>query len=164
MVIPGEGTAGAVKVPSNTLVFRAHGMQVAVLGNDGVVHLKSVDIGRDYGNTVELVNGVTPDDQIVLNPPDSLADGQKAQIAPQPKGGATETQGGEGPDKTKADEKTGNSSKETNQTNSESSSSSPGQAPEKQSTAPGKSGGQTSGGGQPDTGMTPPGSDGTSQK
>jgi hypothetical protein len=130
-----------------------------------VVHLKPVDIGRDYGNVVELVNGVTADDQVIINPPDSLTDGQTVKIAPQPKGGATESQGGEGPDKTKAEGKS--DKKDSGQTKPESSSSSPGQAPEKQSAAPdkgGSGGDQGKSGSQPASGMTAPGSDGNSQK
>ena len=75
-------------IPVNTLIFRKEGSQVATVGADGVVHLKSVTIGQDFGTSLEVTYGVTPQDQIVVNPPDSLADGAKVQVAaPKPEAG-----------------------------------------------------------------------------
>ena len=167
MAIPGTGTGGAVKVPANTLIFRSHGLQVAVLGDDGKAHLKSVEIGRDFGNAVELISGVTANDQVVINPPDSLEDGQAAKVAPEPSAGATEAQGGQGKksdnsNSSSGDKKSGSLEEQKNK--SPNTSTSPGAAQEKQSTAPGKSSDQTKGGSQPPTGMTAPGSDGTTSK
>jgi multidrug efflux system membrane fusion protein len=67
-------------VPVNALLFRAEGPRAAVVGADGKVHLKSVVIGRDYGTDVELLGGLDPADSIVLNPNDSLEDGQTVHV------------------------------------------------------------------------------------
>jgi RND family efflux transporter MFP subunit len=71
---------GPLSVPSNSLLFRAEGPQVAVVDADGVVRLQSVAIVRDLGATLELAQGVTPDDRIVINPPDSLFGGQRVSV------------------------------------------------------------------------------------
>lgn len=70
----------ALVVPSNTLIFRGNGVQLGVVGADGIVNLKSVKLGQDFGTTIEVVEGITPDDQIITNPSDSLADGAKVEI------------------------------------------------------------------------------------
>ena len=68
-------------IPVNAMLFRKEGAQVAQVGADGIVHLRTVTIGQDYGTTLEVTSGVTQADQIVINPSDSLADGAKVQIA-----------------------------------------------------------------------------------
>jgi len=70
-----------VTVPVNTMLFRAEGAQVAVVGPDSKVQLRPINIGRDYGATLEVLGGVSPDEQIVVNPPDSLEDGQRVNVA-----------------------------------------------------------------------------------
>jgi membrane fusion protein, multidrug efflux system len=69
-----------MSVPVNTLLFRAEGPRVAVVGADHKVHLKTVIIGRDFGTKVEVLGGLDPTDQIVVNPADSLEDGQEVNI------------------------------------------------------------------------------------
>ena len=76
-----------VTIPVNAMLFRAQGSQVAVVGSDNHVHLVPIAIGRDYGATVEVLTGVSASDQVVLNPPDSLEDGEAVQVAAAPKGG-----------------------------------------------------------------------------
>jgi len=78
------GTAGAVTIPANTLLFRAEGPSVAVV-RDGHVVLVSIEIGHDLGNTLEVINGLTAQDAVILDPPDSLADGEPARIQEQAK-------------------------------------------------------------------------------
>jgi multidrug efflux system membrane fusion protein len=82
-----------VTVPVNTMLFRAQGAQVAVVGPDNKIQLRAINIGRDYGTTLEILGGVAPTDQVVVNPPDSLEQGQQVNVAqPQPgqqKGGAS---------------------------------------------------------------------------
>lgn len=68
-------------IPVNALIFRKEGAQVAAVGTDGIVHLKTVTIGQDYGTTLEVTDGVTQDQQIVINPSDSLAEGTRVQVA-----------------------------------------------------------------------------------
>lgn len=69
-----------ISVPVNALLFRAEGPRAAVIGNDGKVHLKAVVIGRDYGTDVEILSGLDPSANIVLNPSDSLEDGQTVHV------------------------------------------------------------------------------------
>ena len=69
-------TAVRLSVPVNALLFRSEGTRAAVVGPDGKVHLKQVVIGRDYGTDVEILGGLNPRDSIVLNPSDSLEEGQ----------------------------------------------------------------------------------------
>jgi RND family efflux transporter MFP subunit len=68
-------------LPSNTLLFRAEGTQVGVVGGDGKVELHDVSIGRDFGSTIEILQGVTAADRVILNPPDSLVSGTIVRIA-----------------------------------------------------------------------------------
>ena len=70
-----------VTVPVNTMLFRSQGAQVAVVGPDGKVQLRPISIGRDYGTTLEVLGGISADEQIVVNPPDSLENGQQVNIA-----------------------------------------------------------------------------------
>jgi RND family efflux transporter MFP subunit len=66
----------SVTIPSNTLLFRAEGLRVGVVRN-GVVQLVPVTIGQDFGNSVEITAGLTPADEVILDPSDSLADGMQ---------------------------------------------------------------------------------------
>ncbi len=69
-----------MSVPVNALLFRAEGPRIAVVGPDNIVHLKAVTIGRDFGTSLEILNGLNPTDQIVVNPADSLQEGQPVKI------------------------------------------------------------------------------------
>jgi membrane fusion protein, multidrug efflux system len=68
-------------LPSNTLLFRAEGPQVGVVGTNGEVKLRSVTLGRDFGPTVEILGGVSGSDQVILNPSDSLVSGATVRVA-----------------------------------------------------------------------------------
>ncbi|MFN2646497.1 MAG: efflux RND transporter periplasmic adaptor subunit [Burkholderiales bacterium] len=78
--LPLEGT-GALTVPTNVLLLRGEGPRVAAVGADGKVQLRAVKIGRNYGQMIELLDGVGPNDNLVLNPPDSLNDGDPVIIS-----------------------------------------------------------------------------------
>jgi RND family efflux transporter MFP subunit len=69
-----------ISIPVNALLFRPEGPRVAVVGADHKVHMKAISIGRDFGTKVEILGGLGPDDQIVVNPADSLEDGQEVNI------------------------------------------------------------------------------------
>jgi membrane fusion protein, multidrug efflux system len=73
-----------VTIPVNTMLFRAEGARVAVVGADNKVELRPINIGRDYGATLEILGGVAPSDKIVVNPADSLEDGQQVNVAQPP--------------------------------------------------------------------------------
>lgn len=68
-------------VPVNTMLFRSGGARVAVVGTDGTVQLRSITIGRDYGTSLEVLQGVEPNDRVIINPSDSIENGQKVNIA-----------------------------------------------------------------------------------
>jgi RND family efflux transporter MFP subunit len=74
--------SGALTVPANVLLFRAEGPRIAVVGADGRVSLRPVRVGRNYGERVEALEGIAATDQLVLNPPDSLNDGDAVTVAP----------------------------------------------------------------------------------
>jgi RND family efflux transporter MFP subunit len=72
------GTPGAVTIPANTLLFRAEGTRVAVV-REGHVILIPIEIGHDFGNTIEVLTGLTTEDSVILDPPDSLSEGTPAR-------------------------------------------------------------------------------------
>lgn len=79
------GNTNTVRVPATALVFRSAGLQVATLDQGGHVKLRSVTQGRDFGNAVEILTGITARDVIIVNPPDSITDGEQVRIQ-KPKG------------------------------------------------------------------------------
>lgn len=62
-------------VPINTLLFRSAGSLVGVVNGNNTVDLRKVKLGRDFGNTIEIVDGLKPEDRVILNPADSLQEG-----------------------------------------------------------------------------------------
>jgi RND family efflux transporter MFP subunit len=73
--------AETLRLPANTVLFRAAGLQVATLDSQQRVTLKSIVQGRDFGNTIEVLSGLAPNELVVLNPPDSITDGVQVRIA-----------------------------------------------------------------------------------
>jgi RND family efflux transporter MFP subunit len=73
-----------VTLPNNTLLFRAQGLQVGVVKPDNTVELRDIKVGRDFGTTIEIVQGVSPSDKVILNPADSLVTGNAVAIASPP--------------------------------------------------------------------------------
>ena len=71
--------ASTLLLPVNALLFRTEGLRVGVV-KDGKVVLTAVTPGRDFGNQIEVVSGLKPDDQVIINPPDSIVSGQQVQI------------------------------------------------------------------------------------
>jgi hypothetical protein len=71
----------SLTLPSSALLFRAAGLQVGVVRSDDTVDLRKVQVGRDFGQTVEVVAGVTAADRVVANPTDSLLAGTRVRIA-----------------------------------------------------------------------------------
>jgi RND family efflux transporter MFP subunit len=70
------------KLPANAVIFGTEGVRVARVGAGGAVTLQSVTLGRDYGNSLEIVSGLSGEEQIIVNPPDSIETGQVVSIAP----------------------------------------------------------------------------------
>lgn len=71
--------AQMLSVPANTLLFRAQGLQVGVV-RDGRVHLQSVTVGKDNGSSLEIATGLTAQDDVIVDPSDSLAEGERVQV------------------------------------------------------------------------------------
>src|SRR5271163_3603567 len=71
--------ASTLLLPVNTLLFRSEGLQVGVVRDSKVV-LSPVIPGHDFGNQIEIVSGLKPDDKVIINPPDSIVTGQQVQI------------------------------------------------------------------------------------
>jgi RND family efflux transporter MFP subunit len=84
-MLPGRGQS--VTVPANALLFRSEGLRVGVV-RDGKAELVPITIGRDYGDRVEVLAGVQPNDQIILNPSDSLTTGAVVRVAASKPAGA----------------------------------------------------------------------------
>jgi RND family efflux transporter MFP subunit len=74
--------AESLRLPANTVLFRAAGLQVATVDGEKRIKLKSIVQGRDFGNTIEVLSGLEASENVVLNPPDSIADGVTVRIAP----------------------------------------------------------------------------------
>ena len=72
--------ANAVLVPASALIYRDNAIQVGVLGPNNRVSLKKVQIARDLGTEVEITSGLSEDEQIVANPPDSIGDGEEVRL------------------------------------------------------------------------------------
>jgi membrane fusion protein, multidrug efflux system len=72
-------------IPASALIFNQSGLRVATVGSDDKVLFKTVTIARDLGRDIELGSGLSPDDRIIVAPPDGLSDGDQVRIAA-PKG------------------------------------------------------------------------------
>ena len=77
----------ALIVPSNTVDIRREGPRVAVVDSDNKVHYRDVKMGRDFGLTIEVVSGLQGNESLVINPTTDLVEGEKVDIAPDPKKG-----------------------------------------------------------------------------
>jgi len=74
------GRAGAVQIPSSALIFRAQGMQVALVGPGDRIRRQPITVGRDLGQTVEVTAGLGQTDRVVDNPPDPVSSGELVRV------------------------------------------------------------------------------------
>ena len=72
--------ASRVQVPVNALLFRSEGLRAVVVDANHKSHLRELTIGRDFGTTLDVVHGLKPDDWIVVNPPDSINEGEDVRV------------------------------------------------------------------------------------
>jgi membrane fusion protein, multidrug efflux system len=72
-------------IPASALIFNQSGLRVATVGSDDKVLFKTVTIARDLGRDIELASGISPEDRIIVAPPDGIADGDQVRVAA-PKG------------------------------------------------------------------------------
>jgi RND family efflux transporter MFP subunit len=77
LAVPAQ--ASTYLLPVNTLIFRSEGLRVGIV-KDGKVTLSAVTPGHDFGNEIEIVSGLKQDDQVIVNPPDSIVSGQEVQL------------------------------------------------------------------------------------
>lgn len=77
---PDVRPGATLTLPSNTLLFRPEGALVGLVQAEGKVELRPIEMGRDFGPTVEVLSGVTREDQVILNPADSLTAGSQVRI------------------------------------------------------------------------------------
>jgi RND family efflux transporter MFP subunit len=73
-------TGARLAVPVNALLFRSEGLRAVVVDANHKTHLRALTVGRDYGTTLEVLQGLDANDWIVLNPADSLDDGQDVHV------------------------------------------------------------------------------------
>jgi len=76
--------AGTLRVPVNAVIFRGKSPQVATVDARQQVRLKDIAEGRDFGTEVEVLAGIDDNDTLILNPPDSIADGTEVRTQPAP--------------------------------------------------------------------------------
>jgi RND family efflux transporter MFP subunit len=81
--IPGD--PNMVRLPATALMPVNRGAQVAVLGNDSKVVLKSIQLGRDFGDTVEVTAGLAPEDRVINSPSETMQNGQAVHVAAEPR-------------------------------------------------------------------------------
>ena len=72
----------AMTIPTNALMIRGEGVRVAIVDGQNRIHLRPIKVGRNYGESVEVLDGVSATDRLVLNPSDSLAEGDQVAVAP----------------------------------------------------------------------------------
>ncbi len=70
----------SVIIPVSAILFRKEGLRLGVLREGNKAELMPVVLGKDYGNEVEVVSGITPDDQVIMDPPDSLMSGSVVRV------------------------------------------------------------------------------------
>ena len=81
-------TGTRLQVPVNALLFRAEGLRAVLVDANHKTHLQQLVIGRDYGTSLEVLQGLSPNDWIVLNPPDSLDEGVQVNVKEVPQNAA----------------------------------------------------------------------------
>jgi RND family efflux transporter MFP subunit len=87
VMLPIDVDAHALVVPTNVLLFRPEGTLVALVDAEGRVHLNLVKLGTDFGTSIEILSGLNPTDRMVVNPADSLADGDVVALPAKKAGG-----------------------------------------------------------------------------
>lgn len=96
VALPLSGAARALLLPPNALQFRQDGPRVAVVDADNKVGIREIKLGRDLGRSVEVLDGLSAQDRVILNPPDTIEEGERvlAQRAPDPKPAGKDNKGG----------------------------------------------------------------------
>ena len=77
-----KGRNPSLLVPANALIFGSEGTAIGVVNQDNTVQLRKIKIGRDLGTKLEITQGLNAEDQVILNPSDSIASGQRVKVRP----------------------------------------------------------------------------------
>ena len=75
-----QSSKSVLIIPSSALLFRAQGTQVALVQDNGSVRIQNIQLGRDFGNSVEVLSGLTPNDSVIENPSDSITVGTLVSV------------------------------------------------------------------------------------
>jgi len=75
-----KSTGSTLIIPSTSLIFRREGLRIPVLVNGNRASLVPVTLGRDFGNTVEVLSGLRDDTRVIADPPDSLVEGELVRV------------------------------------------------------------------------------------
>jgi multidrug efflux pump subunit AcrA (membrane-fusion protein) len=81
-------TGAPLLIPSDSLIARGDGTEVAVVRPDHRVHLQKIDVGRDYGDHMEVAGGLSDGDMVIANPGDTVREGLEVQPVPIPEKGS----------------------------------------------------------------------------
>src|SRR5213595_2459978 len=79
--VPEVALRKLITLPDNTLIFRGKSVQVGIVDAKGVVQLRDVKVGRDFGVQSEILSGVSESDEVIVNPSDSLTSGTTVRLA-----------------------------------------------------------------------------------
>lgn len=103
-LLPGAYAEAHFKLPSSArtyllpvpaLIFRSEGLQVATVNDGHHAELRRIQLGRDFGTQVEVIDGLNPEDEVIINPPDSLVSGEEVRPVTQSYEGAEPAEGGQ---------------------------------------------------------------------
>jgi len=78
--------ASSFTLPVNTLLFRSEGLRIATIADGNHAELRPITVGHDYGTEIEVIAGLSGDESVIVNPPDSLVSGQEVRVVNQPAG------------------------------------------------------------------------------
>lgn len=82
VALSGARTNAPLRIPSDALIARGEGTEVAVVRDGHTVHLQKIEVGRDYGDHLDVVGGLTEGDSIIANPGDVVREGSQVQPVP----------------------------------------------------------------------------------
>src|SRR5437762_3674092 len=71
-----------IVVPANVFLFRTEGPQVATIGNGDRIHWQNIHVGRDFGDRIEVLDGLKENTKVVMNPTDDLREGTQVEVKP----------------------------------------------------------------------------------
>jgi RND family efflux transporter MFP subunit len=80
--LTGSRADAPLRIPSDALIVRGEGTEVAVVRDGRTVHLQKIEVGRDFGDRIEVMNGLSEGEMIIANPGDVVREGLQVQPVP----------------------------------------------------------------------------------